>query len=81
MCSSTEGGTHHASKEKKNCPFVLTNSKYWSFGLAKRGGTKIEVIDFFELTLRDVIGGDDTKQLVYVLRKVLRGEWPRAIPS
>lgn len=55
-------------------PFVLTNSKLWSFGYAKRIGSKICLDKVMTINLRSP--GLASKKLIPALKSILRGEFP-----
>ena len=59
-------------------PFVLTNSRLWCFGLAKKCGEKhIKIIDNFNVFLPENPKESNlqVKKLASVLRYVLQGKW------
>ena len=59
-------------------PFILTNTTFWSFGLAKRaGGGKIFIEDRFQVII-DLHETDSTElqKLISATKKVIQGNWP-----
>ena len=67
-------------KSEKQLPFLLTNSILWSFGLAKkRGPHHISLEDHFTLFVsmeHPDVTREKMKQLVTIVRQVLKGQWP-----
>ena len=56
-------------------PFVLTNSQVWSFGLVKKRGTKIDLLEYFDVHI-DERGQYGVELLLAALKSVLLGKWP-----
>ena len=47
-------------------PFVLTNSQVWSFGLVKKRGTKIDLLEYFDVHIEAKnIGGSSSEALPF----------------
>ncbi len=67
-----------SNRQDIQVPFILTNSTFWSFGLAKRaGGGKIFIEDRFHLVI-DLSKTDSTElqKLISATKKVIQGNWP-----
>ncbi len=59
----------------KSIPFLLINSRVWSFGNAKPVGSKVEITNTYTLMTTSEMS---KRQLVTVLKSVLKHEWPLA---
>ncbi len=62
----------------RQVPFILTNSRMWSFGLAKRdGGGKIFIEDRFQLYINlDNTDSTQLQKLIMATKQVIQGKWP-----
>ena len=62
----------------RSLPLVLTNSQVWSFGLVKKRGTKIDVLEYFDIHIDEqpVGGQHGVKLILAALKSVLLGKWP-----
>ena len=65
------------SSKVSEIPFVLTNSKHWSFGLAEKHGNMIKVAETFQLNvILSNCQSEEMKRLIFCLNKMLHGKWP-----
>ena len=65
--------THYKLSE---FPFILTNGNVWSFGLAEASGEKITVTQYIHF-LVDAHDMNSIKKLLYCLKCVAEGKWPK----
>ena len=69
------------SSKVSEIPFVLTNSKHWSFVFAKKHGNMIKVAETFELNVNfSNCQSEEMKKLIFCLNKMLHGQWPLPAP-
>lgn len=57
-------------------PFILTNSFHWSFGLASRKGSKIEIQEHFYILIDLSKPNDDMERLMDAIKMTIQGVWP-----
>ena len=54
-------------------PFAITNAKLWSFGLAEKANTRVQIVEtYLLLSTRE----KEERQLVTMLKSIILGEWP-----
>lgn len=60
-------------KECQSVPFAITNSSMWSFGLAKKANTRVEIVKIYtQLSSLE----KQQRQVVTILKSIIQGQWP-----
>ena len=54
-------------------PFAITNFSLWSFGLAAKANTRVKIVETYTLFANRE---KEQRQIVTILKSIIRGQWP-----
>lgn len=65
-------------RESVEIPFILTNSAFWSFGLARKaGGGKISISERAQYSVDLSSYSGDIEKVASVIKEIIKGNWPQ----